>query len=390
MRQFKIKNSKLRITYFLLLALTLVACDVGTGPRPTPNFTGTVRIGVAAPYTGDTADGGIQILQGAQLAADEVNANGGVLGNKIEIVSADDQASASKAEAVANQLLQSNIVAVVGHKDSGVSIPASVLYNRAGILQITPTSSNPLFTSRGLDTVFRVCPVDTTQGPFLADFLIGKLGLKKIAVISADTAYGRGLGAEFTKRANELGVELLSSTEIKRGGKDFAAELAAIKPQAPEAIFYAGSLPEAIIVVQQMKELDIKAAFVGGDTLFQSEFAVKTASAGEGAYVSSFFPDVQASNDDRSKRWVAAYRAAFKRNPGGNSTGGYVAAQAIFEAIRQANSIEPTRVKDALKNLQMDSLIGRIEFDSKGDLKDQRAHLRLFQVREGAFHSVEP
>jgi branched-chain amino acid transport system substrate-binding protein len=368
----------------------VAACDSGATPRPTPNFTGTVRIGVAAPYTGDTADGGIQILQGAQLAADEVNANGGILGNRIEIVSVDDEANATTAQAVASQLLQNNIVAVVGHKDSGVSIPASEVYNRAGILQITPTSSNPLFTSRGLDTVFRVCPVDTTQGPFLADFLIQKLGQKKISVINADTAYGRGLGEEFNRRARELGVEPVSITEIKRGGKDFAVELQAIKPLAPEAIMYAGSLPEAIIIASQMKELDIKATFIGGDTLFQAEFIVKTASAGEGAYVSSFFPDVLASGEERNKEWVASYRAAFKRNPGGNSTGGYVAAQSLFEAMRQANSVDPARVKDALKNLQMDSLIGRIEFDERGDLKDQRAHLRLFQVRDGAFREVQP
>jgi branched-chain amino acid transport system substrate-binding protein len=375
---------------WLVVALVLAGCDGGSAPRPTPTFTGTVRIGVAAPYTGDTADGGIQILQGAQLAADEANANGGILGNRIEIVSVDDEANSNKATAVASQLLESNVVAVVGHKDSGVSIPASEVYNRAGILQITPTSSNPIFTARGLDTVFRVCPVDTTQGPYLADFLINKLGQRKIAVINANTAYGQGLAAEFTRRASELGVEPVKTTEIKRGDKDFATQLGEIKPLAPEAIFYAGSLPEAIIIVSQMKELGIEATFIGGDTLFQAEFVVRTASAGEGAYVSSFFPDVQTSGDDASKRWAASYRAAFKRNPGGNSAGGYVAAQTLFEAMRQANSTDPVAVKTALKNLKMDSIIGPIEFDGKGDLKDQRGHLKLFQVRDGAFQPVEP
>jgi branched-chain amino acid transport system substrate-binding protein len=276
----------------------------------------------------------------------------------------------------------------VGHKDSGVSIPASAVYHSAGIVQITPTSSNPQLTGQGFDTVFRVCPVDTTQGPLLAELLIQKLGLTKIAVIYANTAYGQGLRTEFERRASELGVTPLSSQQIKRGDKDFSSTLQAIQPQAPQAIFYAGSLPEGIIIVQQMKEIGLKATFVGGDTLFQPEFAVQTGSAADGAYVSSFFPDMLNAQDSAEKDWVAEYRAAFKRDPGGNSSGGYVAAMSIFQAIKNANSTEPARVKDALKNLNMDSLIGHISFDSKGDLQDQRAHLRVFQVKDGKFAPV--
>jgi branched-chain amino acid transport system substrate-binding protein len=319
-----------------------------------------------------------------------VNAAGGVLGKKIEIVPADDGANPAKAADVANKLVAQGIVAVVGHKDSGVSIPASAIYHAAGIVQITPTSSNPQLTAQGFDTVFRVCPVDTTQGPLLAEFLIQKLALNKIAVIYADTAYGMGLRQEFERRAAELGVQPVSSHQIHRGDKDFSSTLQSIQPQSPQAIFYAGSLPEGIIIVSQMKELGIKATFVGGDTLFQPEFIVQTGSAGEGAYVSSFFPDMLQAQDSADRNWVSEYRTDFKRNPGGNSSGGYVAAMAIFQAMRDANSTDPTRVKEALKKLDMNSFIGRIAFDSKGDLQDQRAHLRLFQVKDGQFISVQP
>lgn len=373
----------------LAVALVLAACDAGTpAARPTPSFTGSVKVGVASPYTGDTADGGIQILQGAQLAADEINAQGGIGGKKIEIVPADDAANPAKAQEIANKLVADGVVAVVGHKDSGVSIPASEIYNAAGIVQITPTSSNPQLTARGLDTVFRVCPIDTTQGPVLAELLINKLGLKKIAVIYANTAYGQGLRAEFERKANELGVTPVSSQEIKRGDKDFASTLQAIQPQAPQAIFYAGSLPEAIIIVSQMKEMGVKATFVGGDTLFQPDFIRQTGSASEGAYVSSFFPDMMKSQEAPQRNWVNSYRALFKRNPGGNSSGGYVAAQAIFQAMRNANSTDPAQIKAALKSLDMQSFIGRIAFDAKGDLQDQQAHLQLFQVKDGEFTSV--
>jgi branched-chain amino acid transport system substrate-binding protein len=378
----------LRRSSFVLavLALLLAACD--SGPQPTPNFTGVVKVGVAAPYTGDTADGGIQIWQGAQLAADEANAQGGILGKKIEIVPADDAANPGKAQEIASGLVAQGVVAVVGHKDSGVSIPASVVYNAAGIVQITPTSSNPTLTEQGFDTVFRVCPVDKTQGPVLAEFMIETQGLTQIAVIYANTAYGLGLRDEFERRAGELGVTPLASEQITRGDKDFAATLQRIQPFSPQAIFYAGSLPEAIIIVQQMKEFGIKATFVGGDALFQPEFIVSTGSAAEGAYISSFFPDMLKAGGQAEKNWVAQYRETFKRNPGGNSSGGYVAALAIFQAMKNANSTDPAQVKTALKSLDMDSFIGRIAFDQKGDLQDQREHLRLFHVKEGAFVPV--
>ncbi len=393
MKYFIPKTKRLAnlISVFSALAMLLTACDTGApGPKPTPNFTGSIKIGVSAPYTGDTSDGGIQIMQGAQLAADEANAQGGIEGKKIEVVAADDQASASKAADVAKKLVDAGVVAVVGHKDSGVSIPASAVYHAAGVVEITPTSSNPTLTSQGYDTVFRVCPNDGTQGPVLAQFLIQKLGKKQIAVIYANTPYGQGLRAAFEAKAKELGVKPLISQEIKRGDKDFTSTLQAIQPLSPEAIFYAGSLPEGIIIASQMKELGIKTTFLGGDTLFQADFPRQTGSASEGAYVSSFFPDVAKSQDKVDTDWVTSYREEFKRNPGGNSSGGYVAAQALLKAMRDANSTDPKQIKSALQKLDMQSLIGRIAFDQKGDLQDQSAHLHIFQVKDGDFVEVQP
>ncbi|HST04848.1 MAG TPA: branched-chain amino acid ABC transporter substrate-binding protein [Chloroflexia bacterium] len=374
------------ISGLTILVLLMAGCD--SSPQSTPTFTGVIKIGVASPYTGDTADGGIQIWQGAQLAADEVNAQGGILGKQVVIVPADDSADPNKAVSVANSLVSQGIVAVIGHKDSGVSIPASAVYHAAGIVEITPTSSNPQLTAQGFDTVFRVCPIDKTQGPVLAEFMIQKLGFTSIAVIYANTAYGIGLDAEFEQRATALGVTPVTSQEINRGDKDFSATLKTIQPLNPQAIFYAGSLPEAIIIVQQMKELGIKATFVGGDTLFQPEFALQAGSASEGAYVSSFFPDLSQSSDQSAKNWVASYRDTFKRDPGGNSSGGYVAAKAAFQAIQNARSTDPAQIKAALKTLDMSSLIGQIAFDANGDLQDQRAHLHIFQVKDGAFVPV--
>jgi len=205
-----------------LIGLVLLAgCDTtpatpdpGQALTPTGNLNGELKIGAAAPFTGDTADGGIQIWQGAELAAAEWNAKSGLLGKRITIVAADDQASPTQAVQVATQLIADQVVAVIGHKDSGLSIPASAVYNKAGIVMVSPTSSNPQLTQQGFDTVFRVCPVDSTQGPFLADYLITKLQKKKIAVIYADTAYGQGLHDQFVQHAAELGVKPVTEQPI--------------------------------------------------------------------------------------------------------------------------------------------------------------------------------
>jgi branched-chain amino acid transport system substrate-binding protein len=378
----------------LITLLVLAGCDMGPQPpadpglalTPAANLSGEIKIGAAAPLTGDTADGGIQIRQGAELAAAEWNAQGGLLGRRIVVVAADDQANPNQAAPVATKLLSSQVVAVVGHKDSGLSIPASEIYNKAGVIMVSPTSSNPTLTQRGLDTVFRVCPMDTTQGPFLAEYAVNTLQKKKIAVVYADTAYGRGLREQFTNRLNELGVPPVVEQEIHRGDRDFTVPLQAVAPHAPDLVMYAGSVPEAIIIVQQMKEMGIKTTFIGGDTLFQREFTHETGSASEGAYVTSFFPDPL--KDDRTRTWVERYRALFKRNPGGNSLGGYVAALTLFEAIKKAGGTDPAAVKTAMRGLQFDSFIGPIAFDEKGDLQDQRAHLFLWQVKDGEFNLV--
>ena len=306
-------------------------------------------------------------------------------------MSADDAADPNKAKAVAQQLVSDGVVAVVGHKDSGVSIPASSVYNQAGIVEITPTSSNPMLTAQGFDTVFRVCPIDSTQGPFLAELLIQKLGLKKIAVVYANTAYGMGLRQEFEKRAQELGVTPVSSQQINRGDKDFTSTLQAIQPLSPEAVFYAGSLPEGIIIASQMKELGIKATFVGGDTLFQADFPAKTGSASEGAYITSFFPDVKLDLRNSADRdWVTEYRSSVQAQPWGQLFRRLRRGTALIKALRDAHSTDPAQVKAALKKVDMPSLIGRIAFNSKGDLQDQKAHLYLFQVKNGEFVPVQP
>ncbi len=396
----------MRLAALLLMLLVLAACDSGASnpsngpssigtPKANFSFKGTITIGVSAPSTGDTADGGQQIIQGVQLAAQQVNDSGGLLdGLKLQVVAVDDKAKPSIITDTVKKVLDAKPVALVGHKDSGVSIPASKLYHDAGVIEITPTSSNPLLThpsgGSALDNVFRVCPIDTNQGPFLVDFVTNKVS-KKIAFIHADTAYGIGLFAAYQAEMQKLGIAPLGDVQIHRGDLDFTAALQQVKAMNPEVVMYSGSIPEAIIIMQQMHDVNnpdtnINATFVGGDTLFQAELIRSVGKAAEGSYVSSFTSDPL--KDDSLKGLRADYRTLFQRDPGGNSVGGYVAAQVIFAAIKQANSTDPAKIKAALRGLKMDSPTGPIAFDQYGDLIDQTAHLHLFQVKDGQFIEV--
>lgn len=404
-------NKTNKLLLLLILLFALAGCDSGGSNNSNPNgpstigtpkanitFKGEITIAVSAPSTGDTADGGQQIIQGVQLAAQQVNDNGGLLdGLKVKVVAVDDKASPSAVTSTVQKVLAAKPVAVVGHKDSGVSIPASKLYYDAGVLEITPTSSNPLLTrpanGQSLDNIFRVAPIDTNQGPFLVDFAVNNLKLKRIAFIHADTAYGQGLFAAYQSEMQKLGVQAVGDVQIHRGDVDFTAALKQVKSWNPDAVLYSGSIPEAIIILQQMHDLNtpetnIDTTFIGGDTLFQAELIRSVGKAAEGTYVSSFAPDPL--KDDKLKGLVADYRALFQRDPGANSISGYVAAQVVFAAIKKANSADPAQIKAAMRTVQMDSAIGPIAFDQYGDLINQAAHLYLFKVQNGEFTAVSP
>lgn len=384
----------------VLMLLLLTACDSGTPndpgistigtPQGNQNFNGTIKIGVAAPLSGDTADGGIQIVQGVQLAAQEINDKGGLLGKRVEVVLKDDKANADAGKKVASELVVEKVSAVVGHKDSGVSDAAAPIYEAAGIVQISPTSSRPDLTTKGLDNFLRTCPNDSFQGPYLADYVVNKLGKKKIAIINGNTPYGKGLREFYERKLAELNVVPVAAVEIERGGLDFTSALRQVKAAQPEVVMYAGSIPEAIIVTRQMHDEAITetyipdAIFVAGDTVFQRDFIKSTGKASEGAIISSFFTDTVKVGSLRP--WVNSYRTLFQRDPGGNSAGGYTAAQVVFEAIRKANSDDPAAVLTAAKSVQLsDSLIGPISFNQQGDLADPGPHLHLFRVEGGQF-----
>jgi branched-chain amino acid transport system substrate-binding protein len=270
-----------------LLAATLV---LGTDPARAQDVT----IGVAGPITGPNAVFGEQMKRGAEMAIADVNAQGGVLGKKLALEIADDACDPRQAVAAANQLVGKKVVFVDGHYCSSSSIPASAVYNEAGILQITPASTNPALTDdaakKGWTNVFRTCGRDDAQGKVAGTYLAQHYKGKAVAVIHDKSTYGKGLADETKKAMNAAGLNEAMYEAITQGDKDFSALVSKMKQANIEAIYFGGYQTEAGLIVRQARDQGLKAQFIGGDALVTEEFWKITGPAGEGTLM-TFAPD---------------------------------------------------------------------------------------------------
>jgi len=249
----------------------------------------TVKIGVASPLTGSQAHIGQDIKEGVQLGVDDLNAQNPEVGGrkvKFELVAEDDEADPAKAATVAQKLVDAKVVAVVGHFNSGASIPASKVYSDAGIPQISPSSTNPKYTQQGFKTTFRVVANDDQQGPVNAKYALEELKVKKIAVIDDSTAYGQGLADAFTKTAKEGGADIVAQEHTTDKDTDFKAILTKIKANKPDLIFFGGIDPQAGPMKKQMKELGLSAKLMGGDGIQTPNYIKLAGNAAEGTYAS--------------------------------------------------------------------------------------------------------
>ncbi|MDQ7778867.1 MAG: branched-chain amino acid ABC transporter substrate-binding protein, partial [Planctomycetota bacterium] len=239
----------------------LLLCACGDGGQKSEEV---IKIGVAGPLTGGQAKMGSDILNGVTLAVDEWNAKGGVLGKKIVIVKQDDGANEQLARSVANTLVNENVVGVIGHFNSGCTIPASVLYNEAGIPMITPSATNPYVTERKLFDVFRVCGRDDIQGRVAAEYVVDVLGCKKIAALHDKTAYGEGLATYFKETVEKrLGADAM----VYYGGftkqeSNFRPYLEAMSQKSPEIYFFGGIYDQAGPLAVQAKDMGINIPMV--------------------------------------------------------------------------------------------------------------------------------
>jgi branched-chain amino acid transport system substrate-binding protein len=331
-----------------------------------------VRIGHVAPLSGGQAHYGKDNERGAIMAIEDLNAkNISIGGKKVKwvLLNEDDGADPKQGTAVAQKLVDAKVNGIVGHLNSGTTIPASKIYFDAGIPQITPSATNPKYTQQGFKTAFRILANDNALGAATAEFATKQIKAKKVAVIDDRTAYGQGVADIFEKVAKQNGAQVVSRQFTSDKATDFNAILTAIRDQKPEVIFYGGMDAQAGPMLRQMKQLGINANFMGGDGICTVELAKL---AGDAATEKVFCAEGGSSLDKmpKGKEFKQRFEAKFKDQIQVYAPYVYDAVMALATAMQKANSVEPAKYLPELAKLQMDGVTTKVSFDATGELNN--------------------
>ncbi len=323
-----------------------------------------IKIGVAGPITGANASFGAQLTQGVEQAVADINAAGGILGQKVEIEPGDDVSDPKQGVSVANKFVGDDVHFVVGHFNSGVTIPASEVYADNGVLFITPSATNPKVTDRGLWDAFRTCGRDDQQGKLWADLALGQLKDKKIAIVHDKTPYGQGLADAAKGFMNAGGKKEVLYEGVNVGEKDYSAIVSKIKASGADYVMWGGLHTEGGLIVRQMRDQGMTTVMISGDGITDTEFASIGGPGVEGTLM-SFGPEPR--NNPNAKDAVAAFKAkGFE--PQGYTLYAYAATQIIKQAIEKANSTDPHKAADVMHSgMPFKTVIGDIAYDKKGD-----------------------
>ncbi len=353
---------KLQFTTFAAVAILAAASQASAQD---------ISIATIGPMTGQYASFGEQMKRGAQMATDDINAKGGVMGKKIKLMVEDDACDPKQAVAAANKVADAKVAAVMGHFCSGSSIPASEVYSRKGVLQITPASTNPKLTDdaakSGWKHVHRVCGRDDAQGEVAGKWLATNFKGKKIAILHDNTPYGKGLADETKKNMNKAGLKEAVYEGYKPGEKDYTALMGKLKAAGIDAFYVGGYDAEAALMIRQAHEMAYKPQMVSGDALVSDNFWKVSGPAGEGTLM-TFAPDPR--NAPSAKDVVAKFKAA-NYDPEGYTLYTYAAIQVWAAAVTQAKGTAVAQVSQVLRSGKpFDTVIGKISIDNKGDVKN--------------------
>ena len=347
-----------------------------------------VKIGVAGPMTGANASFGEQYMRGAQAAADAINASGGVNGEKIVLVKGDDACEPKQAVAVANRLTdQDKVVGVVGHFCSSSTIPASDVYADAGIIVMTPGSTNPVVTERGLKAMFRMCGRDDQQGIVAGDYIVDVLKGKRVAVINDKDTYGKGLADATSKQLTARGVKPVIEEGLTRGEKDFSALVTKIRSEKADVVYFGGLHPEAGPLVRQLREQGLKdVKFMSDDGIVTDELVTTAGGAQyvDGVYM-TFGADPRMLPD--SKAVVEKFRSS-GYEPEGYTLYAYASVQALAAAFNGAKSNKGEDASTWLKANTVPTVMGKKNWDGKGDLKVSDYVVYQWDA-QGKYHQLE-
>jgi branched-chain amino acid transport system substrate-binding protein len=341
----------------LVASLVLVACNGDDDPD-------TTTIAIVGPVTGQYASFGQQMKNGGEMAVEDINEAGGVLGNKLKLEVGDDACDPKQAVAVANQMAGDNVALVAGHYCSGSSIPASQVYAESNLVQISPASTNPAFTdNRAGPNIYRVCGRDDQQGGVAGKYLAAHFADKNIAIIDDKTAYGKGLAEEVKKALNAAGKQEVLNESYTAGEKDYSALVSKLKQADVDVLFIGGYHTEAGLIARQMRDQGMGTILMGGDALITQEYWSITGPAGEGTLM-TFSPD------PRKNPAAAEVVAKFKEKgiePEGYVLYTYAAIQAWKQAAEKAGSTDAAAVVKALNDTEFNTVIGKFKFNEKGD-----------------------
>lgn len=323
-----------------------------------------IGVGVGGPITGADATFGGQLSRGVEQAVEDINESGGVLGQQLILSIGDDAADPKQGVSVANKFVGDEVSLVVGHFNSSVTMPTSTIYAENNILNITPGSTNPLITERGLETVFRTCGRDDQQGIVAAGFLASRKP-KAIAIIHDKSTYGKGLADETRKNLDAMGIKVVLYEGLNKGEKDYSAIVSKIKESQADIVYWGGVHTEAGLLVRQMRDQGVDTVMMAGDGIASDEFAAIGGPGVEGTFM-TFPPDPR--NRPDAARVVQEFQAK-NFNPETYTLYSYAAVEIMKQAAEAAKSIDPLEMAKAMHSgMIFKTVIGELSYDKKGDV----------------------
>ena len=352
-----------------LLAGALLVGAAGCGGAGGGTGGDKIVIGVQGPFTGDYAAEGKGFRQAIELIKEQVNAQGGVLGKQVEVVYEDDKGQPNEATLAAQKLVSQQVIAVIGSYNSTATEAAQQVYNEAGILHITPSSTATHLTEKGYKNFFRMAFLDSAQGQFAASLLVDKLGAKKVALVHDNSTYAQGLAVWTRKFLEEKGAQVVFYDAINPQESDYSALLTNLKDANPDAIYFTGYFSQAGLLVKQARDLGIEVPIAAGNASNNDE-VIKTAGAAAEGFITTTEPAPVDLPYDEARRFLEDYKAKYNEDPVSIWTA--MAAdcfRVILEAVEQTQATDPARLADYLRNDLKDfpGITGPVTFDDKGD-----------------------
>ncbi|WP_118179321.1 branched-chain amino acid ABC transporter substrate-binding protein [Paraburkholderia phosphatilytica] len=350
----------------------------------------TVKLGFAGPLTGQNANLGKDVERGAQMAVDDLNANPPVIGGKkvrIALDVEDDAGDPRQATQVAQRLVDAGVKGVVGHFNSGATIPASKIYYDAHIPEISQSSTNPKYTQQGFDTAFRLVANDGQLGSVLGRYAVQKWNAKSVAVIDDRTAYGEGIAEEFVKAATAAGAKVVSRQYTNDKATDFHGILTEVKGANPDVVFYGGMDAQGGPMIKQMQQLGMTAKFMGGDGICTGELpSLAGASLSDRQVICAEAGGITSEYAAGMENFRTRFKAKYGEDVVIYAPYAYDAVMILVDAMKRAGSSDPAKYLPWLKKTDYKGIIGETRFDSKGDL--QNATLTLYTFNDGKRESL--